>query len=159
MRASATALPYRDGVFDAVLLLDVLCSVPEGHEDAVLHEAARVLRGGGHLILTELDRDFALPFVDQRLVYRAWQSKPALQYEDLVRLIMSGGGRICEHHRFYGLLSRFVYTVFYYLNVPARGTRIKRLLWRATIMLERVCCLWPQAHLVIARYRPSVSES
>lgn len=44
VRADATALPFRDGVFDLVLLLDVLEHVPDA---AALAEARRVARPGG----------------------------------------------------------------------------------------------------------------
>lgn len=48
--AAATALPFRDGVFDTVLAVGVLALVPE--PGRLLAEAARVLRPGGGLFLT-----------------------------------------------------------------------------------------------------------
>jgi SAM-dependent methyltransferase len=49
VRADATMLPFRDEVFDLVLLLDVLEHLPDG---VVLAEVRRVLRPGGLLAVT-----------------------------------------------------------------------------------------------------------
>jgi ubiquinone/menaquinone biosynthesis C-methylase UbiE len=46
-------LPFRDGVFDAVVVT-VLCLVSD--RIAAVHEAARVLRSGGRLVIGELGR-------------------------------------------------------------------------------------------------------
>ena len=49
-RASLTGLPFRAGVFDAVVCLDAIEHVER--DDVVLGELARVLRPGGLLVLT-----------------------------------------------------------------------------------------------------------
>lgn len=49
-RANALALPFQDGVFDAVFIFDVLEHI-EG-DDLVLRELRRVLRPTGHLLVT-----------------------------------------------------------------------------------------------------------
>jgi SAM-dependent methyltransferase len=46
----ADTVPYPDGIFDAILLLDVLEHVP--NERALVDEIARLLRPGGQLILS-----------------------------------------------------------------------------------------------------------
>ncbi len=46
-----TALPYRDGAFDALVSLDVIVHLPRGSEGAALQEFARVLEPGGTLVL------------------------------------------------------------------------------------------------------------
>ena len=52
--ADATRLPFRDGVFDAVLIRDLLHHLPD--RLAALREARRVLRPGGRLTLIEPNR-------------------------------------------------------------------------------------------------------
>ncbi len=47
---SALELPFREGTFDTVLTTQVLEHVPE--PDTLLREVHRVLRAGGHLVLT-----------------------------------------------------------------------------------------------------------
>ncbi len=46
-----TALPFRDGAFDALVSLDVIVHLPRGGEAQALREFARVLEPGGTLIL------------------------------------------------------------------------------------------------------------
>ena len=53
-RCDAAALPFASGHFDAVLIRDVLHHVPD--RDAVVAEAARVLRPGGTLAVIEPNR-------------------------------------------------------------------------------------------------------
>ena len=48
-----TALPFHDGVFDAVIAYHSLIHVPRGQHQRVLDEFARVLTGGGGLLLSE----------------------------------------------------------------------------------------------------------
>jgi SAM-dependent methyltransferase len=60
-------VPYPDGYFDGVLLLDVLEHVPD--ERAVLAEIARLLRPGGRLVLSVPNRG-ALASLDSLNLYR-----------------------------------------------------------------------------------------
>ncbi len=56
--ASASALPFRDGAFDAVLSHDVLQHLPDGDDARALAEAKRVLSPGGAVsVRTNLGRD------------------------------------------------------------------------------------------------------
>lgn len=50
---SARALPFGDGRFDAAVAVEVLEHVEPGSIDAVLGEAARVLRPGGRLVIVD----------------------------------------------------------------------------------------------------------
>ena len=54
VEADAIALPFADETFDIVVAVTVLCFVHD--PSRVLHEAARVLRPGGRLLLGELGR-------------------------------------------------------------------------------------------------------
>ena len=56
--ASASALPFQDGAFDAVLSHDVLQHLPDGDDARALAEARRVLSPGGAVsVRTNLVRD------------------------------------------------------------------------------------------------------
>jgi len=54
-RGDATALPFDDASFDAVVLTAVLGEIPD--QDAAIGEVARVLRPGGRLVVGELFGD------------------------------------------------------------------------------------------------------
>jgi ubiquinone/menaquinone biosynthesis C-methylase UbiE len=51
--ADGRALPFGSATFDAVVFHTTLCHVPE--PEAMLHEAVRLLRTGGHLVVFEGD--------------------------------------------------------------------------------------------------------
>ncbi|MFB6256558.1 MAG: class I SAM-dependent methyltransferase [Haloplanus sp.] len=53
VRGDAGRLPLRNGIVDAVVVLDALHHLPE--QDTALAEAARVLRSGGVLVIREFD--------------------------------------------------------------------------------------------------------
>lgn len=50
-QAEITALPFRDGHFDALVTLDVMVYVPRGEEGRAIGELARVIAPGGLLVL------------------------------------------------------------------------------------------------------------
>jgi len=50
--ASGLALPFTDGTFDAVVASEVLEHLPVGTENIFLSELSRVIRPGGHVLLT-----------------------------------------------------------------------------------------------------------
>jgi SAM-dependent methyltransferase len=54
-QGDATALPFEDDSFDAVVLTAVLGEIPD--QDAAMSEIARVLRPGGRLVVGELFGD------------------------------------------------------------------------------------------------------
>ena len=64
LRADAGVLPFVDATFDAVVSTYVLCCVPD--LDQALHEALRVLRPGGDLLLADHVASTAWPV-------RMWQ--------------------------------------------------------------------------------------
>jgi ubiquinone/menaquinone biosynthesis C-methylase UbiE len=57
-RAVAEALPFADGEFDYTLIVTTICFVDDAA--AMLHEAARVLRPAGDLVIVLIDRDSPL---------------------------------------------------------------------------------------------------
>jgi ubiquinone/menaquinone biosynthesis C-methylase UbiE len=52
VRASAAALPFRGASFDLVTSFDVLQCIPGEGEGAAVREMRRILRPGGHLVVT-----------------------------------------------------------------------------------------------------------
>ncbi len=98
---SAHALPFRDGAFDAVIVLDALHHVSDIPRS--LGEAARVLEPGGRLLLHEPDPETAmgrLTAVLERLAGMGSLLLPAATLEALLR----GGGLevvLVERRRFH----------------------------------------------------------
>jgi hypothetical protein len=68
-----------------------------------------------------------------------------------VALLDEAGLTVVDHRMFYGVITRFVYTVFYVWARPRRGYRVKQQAWRAIAEIERWWCPDPRAHLVVAR--------
>ena len=66
-QASLTDLPFADGSFDHVLCSGVFMHIPE--IDAAVSEAARVLKSGGSLMITE-GSDRSIEFLLRRAYYR-----------------------------------------------------------------------------------------
>lgn len=56
VRADAGRLPFRDRSFDAVTVSFGLHELPTAVRERAAHEAARVLRSGGALVVADLDR-------------------------------------------------------------------------------------------------------
>jgi SAM-dependent methyltransferase len=65
--AAAEALPFADGVFDYVLVVTTLCFVE--NPQIMLHEAARVLRSRGKVVIGFIDR--RSPLGNQYVAHRA----------------------------------------------------------------------------------------
>jgi SAM-dependent methyltransferase len=155
--ASAAAIPFDSGTFDVLLSFDMLPSVPEELEEVIIPEIRRVLKKDGHLLLSTVDRNFKLPFVDQNRVNKSWKSREGVSYERLKDLLKLGNLELLEHRAYFSWLTRVLYTILYYWNLPRRGTILKRRLWRGIVKLEQWWCPAPMAHFIIAR--PSASNS
>ena len=151
VRGSAIDLPLARRSVDVALALDVLPCVPAELAARVYPEIARVLKAGGHLVVTEMDERFKLPFVANEVAFARWEVKTGgFSYDALVERLEESGFTVVDHRMFYGVVTRFAYAAFFFWNVPSRGYRLKLRAWRMLARLERVWCPAPQAHLVVA---------
>lgn len=93
VQAPAEALPYRDGVFDAWVSSSVLHFVPS--PGAGFHEARRVLRPGGTLVLTDWCRDYTtIRLLDAYLRWRDPAHVRAYTAKELRRMLEGAGFRV-----------------------------------------------------------------
>jgi SAM-dependent methyltransferase len=83
--ADAEALPFPCDTFDGVLLLHVLEHVPDPHR--AVHEALRVLRAGGRLVI---ETPFLYPVHDDPFDFQRWTPR------GLERLVERHGGTVLE---------------------------------------------------------------
>jgi SAM-dependent methyltransferase len=124
LSSGAEALPFRDGTFDVVTLLDVIEHIPDANETAAIHEALRVLKRGGRLVIsTNTDRSS-----------REWKHYRHYSIERFRRLFEG-----CRDLRLIGLIPYFP-TLRVWMHAPGVSrllrTRIRR-------------CRPEQAHVVI----------
>ncbi|HLF61735.1 MAG TPA: methyltransferase domain-containing protein [Acidimicrobiia bacterium] len=88
INASGEALPFQDGVFDAVTHSDVLCCLPA--KQAVLRDNRRVLRKGGRLsfLVIELTEGIS----DASRVEVAASGPDHIEADDLYQVLMARAG-------------------------------------------------------------------
>lgn len=97
VRAAIEAIPAKDGAFDLVLAITVLCFVHDAR--AALRELARVLAPGGRLVLGELGRwSWWAPLRRVRgwLGNEIWRRAHFWSRRDLVHLVESAGLRVVD---------------------------------------------------------------
>ncbi len=74
------ALPFRDGAFDLVVLWQVLEHVfGRDRKRAVLAEAVRVLKSGGHLLVETPNQWFPFDYHDNKMPFVHWTGPQALR--------------------------------------------------------------------------------
>lgn len=151
---SADRIPFPDATFDLVVCCDLLQSVPHDVEEPIFREVARVLKRDGALVLTVPDLSLHLPFVALDKMHASWHSREGLTADRLRELAARAGIEIVEQRDYFGLISRLYYAMVFFKNLPPRGTRIKRKLFKQLIAAEQLWCPRPQAHLIVARPRP-----
>jgi len=149
--ASADAVPFPDAHFDLVICCDLLQSVPHEAEAPIFKEIGRVLKPSGLLVFTVPDSALKLPFVDMAAAYENWVSHPGITSERVRELAAIGKLEILESRDYFGLMSRLYYAVAFYKNLPRRGTRLKRAVFKRLIDAESLWCVAPQAHMIVAR--------
>jgi SAM-dependent methyltransferase len=148
---SATEIPFPDRSFDVVVCCDLLPCIPAELHEAVFREIARVLAPDGRLIMTTPDPALSLPFVDMTVAYASWRSMKGLSRPRIEELTRRAGLSILGGRAYFGLPARLFYALAFFLNVPSRGTRLKRALWRYVVAGESYWCPAPQAHLIVGR--------
>jgi SAM-dependent methyltransferase len=151
--APAQSTPFADRTFDVVVCCDLLPSVPRDVEQPIFSEIARVLKPDGLLILTVPDADLHMPFVDMADVYEIWRAREGVSRDRLWAMAASAGLEVCDSREYFGLSTRIYYSLAFLRNLPRRGTRLKRRIWRYLVAGESWWCLKPQAHLIVARRR------
>lgn len=148
VQASALNLPFKDSSIDHVLCLDLIEHVQE--DQTVLEEIARVLRPGGKVLLTAPCAEFHLPFTSRDRVNKTWgHVRNGYSERELETLFEATGIQLVERRHYFNAPSRLLYSLFFFLNVPPRGTRIKLKLFQGITALEQWCRLGAQEHVVI----------
>jgi ubiquinone/menaquinone biosynthesis C-methylase UbiE len=151
VRASASFLPLRDSSADLVLLLDVLDALLGASPSEVYREARRVLKPGGRLVVTEVDAEFRLPFVDTATLFERLRACRGYDRCELEALLGEAGFAVGRYLGFYGVVTRLAYSIMTVHNLPRRGHRAKQRVWRWVVGLERRWRPRPQAHMFVAR--------
>jgi SAM-dependent methyltransferase len=148
---SATEIPFPARSFDVVVCCDLMVCIPlEGDaREQVFREIARVLTPTGRLIMTVPDPELQLPFVDMAAAYTSWRSTVGMTRAGLDEVTARAGLKIVERREYFGLPSRLFYALAFWHNLPSRGTRLKRTLWRYVVAGEAYWCPAPQAHLIV----------
>lgn len=151
---SATAIPMASGSVDVALSFDLLPCIDGVDSPRVYPELRRVLRAGGHLLITEVDETFKLPLVDNEVAFARWRVRTGgFSYSQLQQLLGVAGFDVVAHTRFYGLATRLAYTVLFFWGWPRRGSRLKLALLRTLAGLECRWCPAPRAHFIVAKAR------
>jgi SAM-dependent methyltransferase len=153
--ASATAIPCPARSFDVVVCCDLLPCLPAELHEALFREIARVLAADGRLIMTIPDAALHLPFVDMEAAYASWRSMKGISRPRIDELARLAGLDILGDRAYFGLPARLFYAVAFFLNLPSRGTRVKRALWRYVVAGESYWCPAPQAHLIVGQPAPA----
>jgi ubiquinone/menaquinone biosynthesis C-methylase UbiE len=145
VEGDATSLPFRDGSFDVVFIVTVLCFAAD--PQAVVNEAFRVLRSGGRIILGELGRysSWALTRrVRGLLGSTTWRDAHFFTSRDL-RSLLEGAGFTD---------TTAAAAVFY----PPVQHALARNAYGAMERFGRSCCAWAGAFLVV-RGRRGIRET
>lgn len=156
---SALSLPLASGAVDLACCFDLLPCLPDADPSAVYAEVHRVLRPGGHLVVTEVDSDFSLPFTSQAEAFSRWDAVSARPTSEVLGAMEAVGFRILRRRRFQGALARLAYLVFFVWNKPRHGHRVKWQLWQLVGYFDRVLPLGAKATLFVAASVPSDSDA
>lgn len=148
LQASALHLPFKDASIERVLCLDLIEHVQQ--DQTVLEEIARVLRPGGKVLLTTPCAEFHFPFTSRERVNKALgHVRNGYSNRDLETLFERAGIQLVERGYYFNALSRLFYSLFFLLNIPPRGIRIKLKLFQGIAALERWFHLGAQEHCTI----------
>jgi cyclopropane fatty-acyl-phospholipid synthase-like methyltransferase len=91
--ADACELPFADCSFDGALSLETLVHI--GDKARALREVFRVLRAGGHLVLSDLTRTSPMT-EEQRAIWSGWPVAAALSRDEYAALATDAGFVVAE---------------------------------------------------------------
>lgn len=122
LKADITSLPFESAEFDTVFATDVIEHLSDKHLDSALAELHRILRAGGHAILTTLNHEYLetseVTCPDCGLRFHRWGHCQVFTRTRLYSLLENKGFKVVAFrtlnfgsYAFYPLLTKIVYAL------------------------------------------------
>lgn len=115
--STAQHLAFKDKIFDVVTMFEVLEHLPAGHEKKVFIEVKRVLKRGGHLVLSTPNKNWFLDIFD---VAHWLTGHRHYKINWLKKTLMESGFKIYKIETIGGILSVVFIPISYFLKLILR---------------------------------------